>query len=132
MQPQNLAEFANIRRSNHPNTPTPAAHETVSPVNFYWDNDDLGNYPQMFESASDTSAFGLRLSFADLADAGTRGLYAHSPDHIYNLPVDTFDSDDRYTITAWAENVDVERISDIAFITFKVREVLTVNNAFSN
>ena len=132
VQPQNMAEFANIRRSNHPNTPTPAAHETVSPVNFYWDNDDLGNYPQMFESASDTSALGLRLSFADLADAGTRGLYAHSPDHIYNLPVDTFDLDDRYTITAWAENVAGQRISDFAFITFKVREVLTVNNAFSN
>ena len=130
--PQNMQEFANIRRSNHPSTPTPSAHETGSPVNSYWKNDNQGSFPQIFQSTSNTSALDLRLSFADLADAGSRQLYALSPDHFYNLPKDTFDLDDRYTITAWAENVAGQRISDFAFISFKVQEVLTVNNAYSN
>ena len=132
VQPENMVEFANIRRSNYPNTPTPAAHETVSPVKHYWENKAAGLFPQIFQSGSVNTAYDQRLSFAVLADVGTRGLYAHSPDHIYNLPVDTFDLDDRFTIAAWAENVAGQRISDFAFITFKVREVLTPDNVYSN
>ena len=42
VQPENMVAFGNIRRSNHPHTPTPAAHETVSPVKHYWENKAAG------------------------------------------------------------------------------------------
>ena len=72
---------------------------------------------------------GLSYGNVGLSDLADGLLFAEPPVEYFDFPHDIFDADGRYTIKAWAENEDGDRIGAIASITISTQEGNTKSNS---
>lgn len=85
-------------------------------------------------SASSISPGDQGLSYvAPAAGTAVNDIFAMTPDEHRDFPVDTFSSDETYTITAWAINEDEEVISPVASLSVRpIDESLTLTAALDD
>ena len=79
-------------------------------------------YATADEEATPFGGAGLSYGNVGLPALGDDLLFAEPPVEYFDFPHDVFDADGNYTIKAWAENGDGDRISAIASITINAQE----------